>query len=60
MPTNWTIWKKWINYWKKYNLPKLNQKESKDLKRPVANKEIKAVIKEKKEKKRKPPKKQKS
>ena len=40
---NWTTWEKWIIS-EKHSLPKLNQKESENVKRLIATNEIEAVI----------------
>ena len=44
MPTEWTTWKKMDKFLEKYNLPKLNQEEVENLKRPIRSTEIKTVI----------------
>ena len=44
MPTNWAIWKKWINS-QKHKLPKLKQEEIENLNRPITSKEIESIIK---------------
>ena len=40
MPIKWTTWKKWTNSF----FPKLNQKEIKNLNRPITSTEIETVI----------------
>ena len=44
MPTNWTIWAKWINS-QKQTIFQLNQEESENLNRQITTNETEAVIK---------------
>lgn len=43
IPTDWTIWMKWIN--QKHNLPRINQGEIEILNRLIKSKEIESVSK---------------
>ena len=45
MPRNLKTQMKWTHFQKKYNLPKLNEEEAGNLKRPIVADEIEAVIK---------------
>ena len=44
MPTNYAMWKKWINF-QKHTLQKLKQEEIENFNRPITSKEIKSVNK---------------
>ena len=44
MPTNRTIWTKWVNF-QKHNLPKLKQEESENLNTQITNSKMEAVNK---------------
>ena len=41
MPTDWTIWNKFLET---YNLPRLNQEETENLNKPITTNEIDLVI----------------
>ena len=44
MPIKWTAWEDMDKFLEMYNFPKLNQKETEDLNRPITSKEIETVI----------------
>ena len=45
MAIKWITWKKWIECYKKFNLPRLNQEEIEIMNNPITSTEIKTVIK---------------